>query len=201
MTKFPLGIRGDHVHVRAVVIADRKLAGWIVHCARTMAGAHARPHVRRLAQRAVRRHRKYRDIAAPEIGDEHEFAGGVHAGIGGRGAGRTHRTQSFDLEILAVDRVGHDRAAARSLVIVDLADRIQMRTGGVDGEPGRIANIVEYLQSASGRRSPGPGETDRCRRRSACKCRHRQRLPSRAARGRTGSSGIRLSVRPAVRLP
>ena len=86
--ELPARIRRHHVHVRTVVIADRELARRIVHRARTMPRAHARPHIRRLAQGAVRSHGKDRDIAAAVVGDEHELAGRMHAGIRGAGAGR-----------------------------------------------------------------------------------------------------------------
>ena len=148
--ELPARIRRDHVNMRTIVIADRELSGRIVHGARTMACTHARPHVGRLAQRAVGRHRENGHVAAAVVGDEYEFAGGMHAGIGGTAARRAHGAQSLELQGLAVDGVRDDGAIACSLIVVDFADRIQAGLRRVGDQPGWISNVVEHLQLRQG---------------------------------------------------
>jgi hypothetical protein len=67
-------VRGYHVQMRAIMIADGKLPGRIVDGTGTMPGSDARPHIRCLAESPVGAHRKHRNVAAAIVGDEHELA-------------------------------------------------------------------------------------------------------------------------------
>jgi len=64
----------------------------------------------------------------------------------GRGAPGTHRSQSLQLQTLAVDGVRNHGAAVRALEIIDLADGVQPGLRRIGSQPRWIANVVDDLQ-------------------------------------------------------
>src|ERR1700730_7221355 len=114
--------------------------------------AHAGPYVGRLAQRTVGADREYSDIAAAVVGHEHELSGRVHAEVRRRRAARSHRSQSLQLHVCAVDGVGNYGTVLRALEIVDFADCVQVSLRRIESQPGRIANSVDDLKLRQGGR-------------------------------------------------